>query len=184
MMLRPWSKAVLFAASMLLHVAVLVLFLRMPEAGSGKDSPSKAIDVVWIRTPPVPAPVAAAPPVTAPRAITRTRVRPSAVRRVVPDNAPTVVADVAPPPTEGKVFDHAAALDAARKMAGKPDAERLATVGGQIEARQAVSETEDEKLGRQIANGKRTSCLKPNGGGSLLSPLMWLLDKKDSGCKF
>ncbi|MES2017581.1 MAG: hypothetical protein V4484_13895 [Pseudomonadota bacterium] len=173
----------LLAATVLLHLALLWLFLGMRHAAREHDVSSKGIDVVWANE-----------PVTRPKHDTEgpwPRTRPLA-RRNRPA-LPAPAASVAPvttheeqavPEAPQPVFDRGAALAAARKLASEPDAARLATVGGQIDARRKLSETQDEKLGREIAEGKRSACLTANGGGSLLTPLMWLIDKKGHGCKF
>ncbi len=187
-MAQSWLRGALLAGSVLLHLGALLLLLAVPNGGPDKDAPAKAMDLVWI-VPAVraPDPVAPVPP---PRASARRQTRqarapvPAAVRPLaVPSVVPDRVAEAAPPAPSEPVFDRTAALAAARKLAGEPDAARAATLGGRIEARRVPSETADEKLGRQIAEAKRSDCIKANGGGSLLTPLMWLLEKKGSGCK-
>lgn len=72
-------------------------------------------------------------------------------------------------PAGGKGFDRDAALQVARAMANEPDpAEPYAT---------------ETKLARAIASAKRRDC-KDGIPGGLLAPLILLLDKKDSGCKW
>lgn len=181
-MRRSWGDAALFLATVLLHAGALMLLLAMLAPKRAKDQPAAAIAVVWLRTPKAPAPAAAAP--QAPARTSRKRV-PAAVRQTrAPTVTPVAPAPQSPIAQSEAVFDRAAALAAARKLASQPDHARAGTVGAALDARRELSETEDEKLGRKIASGKRGSCLQPNGGGSLLTPLMWLIDKKDHGCKF
>ena len=184
-MRRSWVGAALFVATVLLHAAALMLLLAMLAPKRGKDHPAPAIAVVWLRAPEPPLPPAAAPAARPALARPGRKRVPDAAR---PAGALTVTPMAAAPDNviarPEPVFDHAAALAAARKLAGQPDPARAGTVGAALDARRVLSETEDEKLGRKIASGKRGNCLQPNGGGSLLTPLMWLIDKKDSGCKF
>lgn len=99
-----------------------------------------------------------------------------------PDSAaPPQPASAAP---AAPAFDREAALAAARKHANDPDPARAGTALAQFDARRELRETEQERLGRQIAGAKRGDCIGPNAGGNLLTPLFWLLDKKDGGCKF
>ena len=179
------TAAALLAASVLLHLAALVLLLDMLAPRRGKERPSAAMDVVWA-TPRAPVVV---PPIEdrlprpkarpAPR---RAMARPTATPRQAAV-APVAAVDVAASARPEPVFDRQAALAAARKLAGEPDPARAGTVGAELDARKVYAETETEKLGRTIASGKRSDCVKANGGGSLLTPLLWLLDKKGSGCK-
>lgn len=190
-MRRPWSGVALFSVSLLLHAGALLLLLHLLGPKRDQEPPSSSIALVWIRAPQVPAPpVAVVPPTPAPQrraAAKSPRSRPVMAARaadtlnVAPVAAPAAVPD--PVPDARPVFDHAAALGSARKLASEPDPARAGSVGAQIEARRVLSETQDEKMGRTIASGKRSDCLAANGGGSLLSPLMWLLQKKGSGCK-
>jgi hypothetical protein len=187
MQARRRNGALLFAASLLLHLGALLLLLDLPAPGRQRDhGPSPALKLTWIRMPeavPPPAtaaPAAAARPRLALRRVRAPRAAPASAAMDLPA-APTASpagADTTP------VFDREAAFKSARKLAGEPDPARAGTVGAQLDARRALLETEDEKLGRKIASAKRSDCLKANGGGSLLTPLMWLLEKKGSGCKF
>ena len=184
-MRRSWGDAALFLATVLLHTAALMLLLSMLAPKRAKEQAVPAIAVVLLRTPEAPAPASAAP-AAKPARISRKKPVPAAVRPASSTPAVTLVAPAPQSPVAHPeaVFDHAAALAAARKLAGQPDPARAGSVGAALDARRELSETEDEKLGRKIASGKRGNCLQPNGGGSLLTPLMWLIDKKDHGCKF
>jgi hypothetical protein len=184
---RPWTGAALFAASVLLHVAALMVLLGMLAPRRAKDGPSATIDVVWIRPQQI-RPIEELVPVRAkPRQQAR-RSRPvanSTSRSASSVSAPPMSASqVSEPVPAEPVFDRQGALMAARKLANEPDPARAGSVGAALDARRVLSETQDEKMGRTIASGKRTDCLKANGGGSILTPLMWLLDKKGNGCKW
>ena len=92
--------------------------------------------------------------------------------------------DPAGPAGAEPVFDRSAALAAARGLANERDPGRADLPVGQFDSRRQLRKTEAEKLGQAIASGKRGDCIAANGGGTLLTPLMWLIDKKDHGCKF
>jgi hypothetical protein len=188
---RRRQGALLFGASLLLHLGALLLLLDLPAPGrKGDPGASPALQVTWIRMPEVAPPPASAQPAVATRprlAERRARARDEArvSARISTTAEPLPAPGVEPASADSApLFDREAALRSARKLAGEPDPARAGTVGAQLDARRVLRETEDEKLGRTIASAKRSACLKANGGGSLLTPLMWLLDKKDSGCKW
>jgi hypothetical protein len=180
-------------ATVALHAGVFAWL-----AGSGAvrvpGLPGSTMDLVWI-TPPRPSPTPPPPPKAAPdpvkRAVAvRARRARSAEERLdaARPDAATPMATTARPdpagPAAGEpVFDRSAALAAARGMANERDPGRADLPVGQFDSRRQLRKTEAEKLGQAIASGKRGDCIAANGGGSLLSPLMWLIDKKDHGCK-
>lgn len=184
-----WWAALLFGASVLLHVAALVVFLGMLAPTRDKDGPSTAMEVVWIKTPtaPAPAPIMAPPPKVARAHPAPRRLRPPASVASRADDtlsaAPVAPVEQAQPAKAEPVFDREAALGAARKLANEKDPARAGTLSAALEARRELEKTEDEKLGATIASGKRNDCLGPNKNATLLTPLMWLFDKKGSGCK-
>ena len=117
---------------------------------------------------------------------------PAAITAIAPTPAPTdttVVADTAKPagadydplraPAEPKPFDIEAARKAARKVAVEKPAP--GTLAAQLQAHPLYPEDDRNKLEKDMARAGRPDCLK--GGGNLLTPLFWLLDKKDHGCK-
>ena len=78
-------------------------------------------------------------------------------------------------------FDMEAARKTARKMAGERDPSKVGTAVGQIPDKPLQTETQ---LARDIAQGKRGDCRTAYAGAGLLAPVLMLLDKKDSGCKW
>lgn len=179
----------MLAASALLHVAALVLLLEQLAPRRVDEPARQAMSVVW---------ASAVRPLAAPPVEELAMARPKAhsgARRMTPRAAlaapvPAAADSVAPEAVSeltasapAPVFDRQAALAAARQMASQGDPARAGTVGAELDARRVVLETDTEKLGRVIASAKRSDCIKAQGGGSLLTPLMWLLDKKGSGCK-
>lgn len=117
---------------------------------------------------------------------------PAAIAAITPAPAPldtTVAADTAKPagadddplraPAEPKPFDIEAARKAARKVAVEKPAP--GTLAAQLQAHPLYPEDDRNKLEKDMARAGRPDCLK--GGGNLLTPLFWLLDKKDHGCK-
>ena len=182
--------AALLAASVLLHLAALAFLLSMPAPKRAGAPGADAITMVWstpVHIPIVaprqdwkaPRPASHAPARRAPsrRVAVPVRAAPAGVRQAPADE---MVAPVSSEP----VFDRQAALAAARKLAAEPDPARAGTVGAELDKRRVYAETQDDKMGRTIASGKRGDCIKAaEGGGNLLTPLLWLLDKKGHGCK-
>ena len=79
-----------------------------------------------------------------------------------------------------------AALKTARKVATEKgalqDPARAGTPVAQLDDHPLYPERTETELARKIDGAKRGDC--KNTGAGLLSPLIWLLDKKDHGCKF
>ena len=184
---------VLGAGVLLLHVALLYGWRYakpppLPEAGPKVESVT-----VWIRPPrpiikplPPPPPVARVEPkrekkpgrTASPRAAAAEPASdpvPNAIT-VAPASTP---AD--PLTTDAPKFDMAAALSTARKVASERDPSKVGTAVGQIPDKPLRTETQ---LARDIASGKRGDCRTAYAGAGLLAPLVMLLDKKDSGCKW
>ena len=84
------------------------------------------------------------------------------------------------PVEAGPTFDPNAAKAFARSIATKPDPARAGMAVAQIPEKPLETET---KAARAIASAKRRDC-KDGLPGGLLGPLILLLDKKDSGCKW
>ncbi|NHZ89691.1 hypothetical protein F2P45_11805 [Massilia sp. CCM 8733] len=84
------------------------------------------------------------------------------------------------PPSGPPQFDPDAARKFAREIATKPDPARAGMAVAQIPPTPYATET---KAARVIAQAKRADC-KDGIPGGLLAPLVLLLDKKDSGCKW
>ena len=182
---QSWLRPALLLVTVLLHVAALLLFLGQP--GARRDTGgAPAMELVWIRTPPPKPPAPAAPVAVAPRParpVTTPR-RPRAaiaVKTSAAASESTLLAVPAAPAEQASAsgtaapFDHGAAIETARKIAREVDPVVPGT---------KYNETRDERLGRAIAGAKRQSCLGGNTSGNLLTPLMWLMEKKGSGCKF
>jgi hypothetical protein len=79
-------------------------------------------------------------------------------------------------------FDMNAALKTARKVANEKDPARAGLPVAQLDDHPLYPEQTSSELAKKVAGAKRQSCLN-EGGGNLLTPLYWLLDKKDHGCK-
>ncbi|MGK5026800.1 hypothetical protein [Janthinobacterium sp. RB2R34] len=174
----------------LLHVALLYGWRHakpppLPDAGPRVESVT-----VWIRPPVVkalpPPPVAKVAPQREKKPV---RAAPSPRVPAMPAAEPVPNAiTVAPSPTpadplatEAPKFDMEAALKTARKVASERDPAKVGTAVGQIPDKPLRTETQ---LARDIASGKRGDCRTAYAGAGLLAPLVMLLDKKDSGCKW
>ena len=199
---RPYRLAVGIGVSLALHAALLFAWRHQQPAKPALDSePASTTIAVWLRPPP---PEPEPQPQREP-AVTKARSKPvektprsaSAVRRDKPARSSALIAIPDPSPGEaepadvfsvepamdpagGKRFDRDAALRAAREMADDPDPAKVGTAVGQIPPKPYATET---KMARAIAGAKRRDC-KDGIPGGLLAPLILLMDKKDSGCKW
>ncbi|PHV28246.1 hypothetical protein CSQ93_07945 [Janthinobacterium sp. BJB426] len=189
------------AVSLLLHSALIYLWRHVQPAARMDTAPRVESIAVWIRPlaakpPPPPVevvrpkrepkpiskpklataretPAATTPPASSPQAIT-----------VVPASQATPVASAdtfRQETPETPKFDMDAARKTARKMAGERDPAKAGTAVGQIPDKPLQTETQ---LARDIAQGKRGDCRTAYSGAGLLAPVLMLLDKKDSGCKW
>lgn len=185
---------VLGAGVLLLHVALLYGWRYakpppLPDAGPKVESIA-----VWIRPPrpivkpPPPPPVARLEPQREKKPL-RAAAAPRLTAPATPatDPVPNAIT-VAPAPTpadplvtDAPKFDMEAALKTARKVANERDPAKVGTAVGQIPDKPLRTETQ---LARDIASGKRGDCRTAYAGAGLLAPLVMLLDKKDSGCKW
>ena len=192
------------AVSLLLHGALITLWRHVQPTVPQDTAPRVESIAVWIRPPlaakppPPPPPVEVvkpkreAKPVSKPKlataretpaAATAPAASPQAIT-VVPASpaTPAVSADTFRQETpETPKFDMEAARKTARKMAGERDPSKVGTAVGQIPDKPLQTETQ---LARDIAQGKRGDCRSAYAGAGLLAPVLMLLDKKDSGCKW
>lgn len=192
------SIALGIAVSLLLHGALIYLWRHVQPSVPPDTAPRVESIAVWIRPlaakphpPPVEVvkpkreakpvskpklaaaretPVAASAPAASPQAIT-----------VVPASPATPAASADTFTQETPKFDMEAARKTARKMAGERDPSKVGTAVGQIPDKPLQTETQ---LARDIAQGKRGDCRTAYAGAGLLAPVLMLLDKKDSGCKW
>jgi hypothetical protein len=101
-------------------------------------------------------------------------------------SAPGTAPDPLYPEQQTKKFDMNAALKTARKVASEKgalqDPARAGTAVAQLDDHPLYPEQTASELARKMDGAKRGDC--KNTGAGLLSPLIWLLDKKDHGCKW
>ena len=186
------------AVSLLLHGALITLWRHVQPAARIDTAPRVESIAVWIRPlaakpPPPPVevikPKREAKPVSKPRlataretpaAATAPAASPQAIT-VVPASPATPAASADTFTQETPKFDMEAARKTARKMAGERDPSKVGTAVGQIPDKPLQTETQ---LARDIAQGKRGDCRSAYSGAGLLAPVLMLLDKKDSGCKW
>jgi hypothetical protein len=171
--------------SLVLHLMLLSAWRGklFHERGEDRLAPPRSI-AVWLR-PPAPRHVPQREPAAASKG--SPAARPHKPRRVIAvprreDQEPggqVVRQDEAPSPPQPSgagdtpAFDHDAALRMARQIAAEPD-----PTGAPRKPLQTES-----KLARAISAAKRRDC-KDGLPGGLLGPLILMLDKKDSGCKW
>ena len=189
------------AVSLLLHGALLSLWRHVRPSVALDTAPRVESIAVWIRPlaakpPPPPAeiikPKREAKPVSKPK---RAAARETPAAATAPAASPQAITVVPASPatpaasadtfrqetTETPKFDMEAARKTARKMAGERDPSKVGTAVGQIPDKPLQTETQ---LARDIAQGKRGDCRSAYAGAGLLAPVLMLLDKKDSGCKW
>lgn len=186
------------AVSILLHVLLLAM-LRAPSAPPAQPDARRWTQPLTIRIvppPPPPEPVTRAEPPKPPVAkrdkpVTRPAPARAAPGRTESDKAErTEMTVVSPKPAEAApsdsapTFDPDAARAAARAMANDLDTPSGNWVGEKLKKEKERQETRDERLGRNIAGSARPDCKTAYAGAGLLAPLIMLMDKKDSGCKF
>ncbi|MGK5077600.1 hypothetical protein [Janthinobacterium sp. HLX7-2] len=186
------------AVSLLLHGALVYLWRHaqppaLPDAARRVESVT-----VWIRplaAKPPPPPVEVLKPKHEPKPISKAKrntVRKTPTTAATPassQNTITVAPTAAITPTVSPTtltpdtpkFDMDAARKTARKVAGERDPSKVGTAVGQIPDKPLQTESQ---LARDIAQGKRGDCRTAYAGAGLLAPVLMLLDKKDSGCKW
>ncbi|WP_300753716.1 hypothetical protein [Janthinobacterium sp.] len=185
------------AVSLLLHVGLIYVWRVVKPAAIPDTGPRVESIAVWIRplAAKPPPPIAAVRPKREPKPISAPRK--SIGRKDIPlitaqppgqnavSGAPAAPpAPVAAPDTlskEAPRFDMEAALKTARKVASERDPSKVGTAVGQIPDKPLQTETQ---LARDIAEGKRGDCRTAYAGAGILAPVLMLLDKKDSGCKW
>ena len=169
------------AVSIALHAALLLAWRQSARA---PEVPAPASIAVWLRPPPPPKVEPA--PATSPSSAKSARAAP---RRHVPANVIALPAGeavrpdaftVEPPQPEPPHFDLEAARRTARKVANEQDPAKAGTPLAQFPEKPLETET---RAARAISKAKRRDC-KDGVPGGLLAPLILLMDKKDSGCKW
>ena len=186
------------AVSLLLHGALITLWRHVQPVAQPDTAPRVESIAVWIRplaAKPPPPPVDIVKPKREPKPISKpklatTRETPAAATAPAPGPQAITVVPASPatpaasPDTltqETPKFDMEAARKTARKVAGERDPSKVGTAVGQIPDKPLQTETQ---LARDIAQGKRGDCRSAYAGAGLLAPVLMLLDKKDSGCKW
>ena len=77
-----------------------------------------------------------------------------------------------------------AARRAARRVATEKDTTRPDSLAKRLDDHPLYPEDHETQLQKGIAGAKRADCRTSAAGAGILAPLVWLLDKKDSGCKW
>ncbi|MDB5936558.1 MAG: hypothetical protein JWQ01_3902 [Massilia sp.] len=187
--MRPSRFMLGLALSFALHAALLFAWRQGAPPGQAPNIVRPPL-TVWLRPPPPPpkaepapaapsaaksAPVRAAPP--------KRRAAPNVIALPQEATAAAPAADaftVEPPTPDAPHFDREAARKLARQMANEPDPAKAGTALAQLPRKELAEET---KAARAIGRAKRGDC-KDGIPGGLLAPLLLLMDKKDSGCKW
>jgi outer membrane biosynthesis protein TonB len=196
------------AVSVLLHLLLILGYRISVPPAPPLPAPAEAM-TVWLRPAPPPVPVPPVkpkeapppkpvakvePPRKKPRKEEELAAKPSSPAPAAPAQAavppqPITVppagqqADLLHPELAPKKFDMEAALKTARKVASERDPARANLPVGQLDTHPLYPEETDTKLARDIKSAKRPDC-KDSSQGGLLAPLFWMMDKKDSGCKW
>ncbi len=192
------------AVSVVLHV-LLIFGYRLTAPGAPAELPPRDAMTVWLVPPPKPpAPVVVKvepPPVQPVRPREREKkvevarpARPAPAATAPEDPSSQAITLPAPASNvpdplypeqqqqQAKQFDMNAALKTARKVANEKDPARAGLPVAQLDDHPLYPEQTASELATKMEGAKRKSCLTQPG--NLLTPLFWLLDKKDSGCKF
>lgn len=195
------------AVSVALH-ALLIFGYRLTSPQAPAELPPKETLTVWLVPPPrPPAPVTLQrepPPVkqaqpherdkkvevaraSKPASAETAEEKPSqAITLPAPapaDNPPDPLYPEQQKQQQAKQFDMNAALKTARKVANEKDPARAGLPVAQLDDHPLYPERTTNELATKMEGAKRKSCLD-QPGGNLLTPLFWLLEKKDHGCKF
>jgi hypothetical protein len=197
------------AVSVVLHV-LLIFGYRLTAPQAPVELPPKETMTVWLvppPRPPAPAPMVIKPePPPIKQAQPRERDKKVEVARAgkpapadtAEDKPSQAITLPAPTPTnnlpdplypeqqqqqQAKQFDMNAALKTARKVANEKDPARAGLPVAQLDDHPLYPEQKATELATKMDAAKRKSCLN-QPGGNLLTPLFWLLEKKDHGCKF
>jgi len=192
-----WRIAAGIGISLALH-ALALIFFKLPAPGAPADQRTwlTQVEVRLVPPPPKPEPAAESEaqkveppqPITRPRAKAKPR-RPKETQlvfRPAPAATPQPAeSEVEPDPFEmDKRFTAESAKAAARSIAGQLDDPPSSAANAQVNRNAPkYRPSRDERLGRQIQQAARPEC-KDGIPGGLLAPLLLLMDKKDSGCKW
>jgi hypothetical protein len=189
------------AVSVVLH-ALLIFGYRLTAPPAPAELPPRETMTVWLvppPRPPAPAVVKLEPPLVKPRerekkveVVRASRPAPADAAEDKPSQAITLPAPTTannpPDPLyperqqQAKQFDMNAALKTARKVANEKDPERAGLPVAQLDDHPLYPEQTATELATKMEGAKRKDCLTQPG--NLLTPLFWLLEKKDHGCKF
>lgn len=186
------------AISLALHAALLLAWRLGAPVGVVDNTPVRSSIMVRLQAPPPPEPEPIkeeAPPevkqaprkavAQRPRAADKPRDTPELIALPARPSEPGpdpefTVAPSVPTSEDAPKFDPEAARKFARSIANEPDPARAGMAVAQIPPKPLATGTKAERL---IAGAKRRNC-KDGLPGGLLGPLLILLDKKDSGCKW
>lgn len=186
------------AVSLLLHAGLIYVWRTARPAAIADTGPRVESVAVWIRplaAKPPPPPIAEVKPkrepkpISAPKKTVASETAPPSATQAPSQNTISIApaAPAAPVATPDALssdtpkFDMNAALRTARKVANERDPSKVGTAVGQIPDKPLQTETQ---LARDIAQGKRGDCRTAYSGAGILAPVLMLLDKKDSGCKW
>jgi hypothetical protein len=197
--------AVAVGVSVLLHALLLYGYRPHRPAPAPQDQAPRTL-TVWLRAPaptptpalrPMPsAPLAEAParrsekprkPVPGKEEKDKLAGQPAAIAPAAAPSgniaipaAPAVADPFAESAPARPAFDMEAARRVARSIATEKDPSKAGTPLAQLPEAPIANET---RLARDIAGAKRGDC-KDGVPGGLLAPLLLMMDKKDSGCKW
>lgn len=183
------------AVSLALHAALLLGWRLGAPVAVVDNTPVRSSIMVRLQVPPPPEPEPVkeeAPPEVKQAPRKTVAQRPRAADKPRRDTTELIALPAQPsaprpepeftvaPPEDAPKFDPEAARKFARSIANEPDPARAGMAVAQIPPKPLATETKAERL---IASAKRRNC-KDGLPGGLLGPLLILLDKKDSGCKW
>jgi len=196
------------AVSILLHLMLLMALRDRVFPNAERVQPAQRMTLEVFLPPlkrPAPAPEA---PATPRLAIPRTSEPPPPKHHAVPHAEPSVqqsrttnpstelstespTASSTPPPAPERAQREAPShyIDPDAALANVPgilkqlDNEKRKLPVGQLMDKPLYGPDEESRLGHRMAQAGRSDCLK-DGGAGLLTPLIWLAQKKGTGCKW
>jgi hypothetical protein len=176
--------------SVMLH---LVLILALRDLVSHRaERPQAERMTLEVLLPPLKQP---APVVSDNKQPERTEPRPpkphAARPKEVPETSPSITVAPAPihprkEPSEPSphYIDPDAALSSVPDVLKQLDREKRQQPVGQLMDKPLYGPQEETRLAHQVAKAGRADCLKEGGGAGLLTPFVWLAQKKGTGCKW
>jgi hypothetical protein len=181
------------AVSVILHLLLLLALRDLVTHHA--ERPQAERMTLEVLLPPLKQPAPAAPAVPDNKQSEHTELHPPKSRathhKEVQERSPPITVAPAPIPLHKEPSEpspHYIDPDAARAsvpdILKQLDREKRQQPVGQLMDKPLYGPQEETRLGHQVAKAGRPDCLKEGGNAGLLTPLVWLVQKKGTGCKW